>query len=192
MKIAVLSCGALAREVRHICDNGSLAEQLYFVEPLLHLYPAKLREALSEQLGSLQEQYEQTLVVYGQCLPDMEEYLAGYNARRIDGAHCLEMIGGNRFWEITRECPGTYFLIPSWTISFPQAIVKGLQLDKEPRMKNIMFRHYQKVVYFDTLLYGDIDARVREIAEWLELPLEIERLGVDVLRSRMTEAIGQS
>jgi hypothetical protein len=70
--------------------------------------------------------------------------------------------------------------------------VKGLQLDKEPRMKNIMFRHYQKVVYFDTLLYGDIDVRVREIAEWLELPLEIERLGVDVLRSRITEAIGQS
>lgn len=192
VKTAVLSCGALAREVRHICQDGPLSEDLNFVQPLLHLYPAKLRQTLQERLGELQESYDRTLVIYGQCLPDMAEFLAGFNARRIEGAHCLEMIGGDRFWEITKECAGTYFLIPSWTVSFREAIVEGLGLDKEPRMKDIMFRHYKQVVYFDTLLYGNIDARVREIADWLDLPLEIERVGIDVLRTRITEALNEA
>lgn len=190
MKTAVLSCGALAREVRHICKNAPFPEQLFFVEPLLHLYPSKLQETLAEKLQTLQQQYEQILVVYGQCLPDMDRFLADYNAQRVSGAHCLEMIGGDRFWEISKSCPGTYFLIPSWIISFPRAIVEGLRLEQEPRMKEIMFRHYKKVVYFDTLLYGDMDKRVGEIAQWLDLPLEIERVGTDVLHSRMVGALG--
>jgi Protein of unknown function (DUF1638) len=189
LKIAVLSCGALAREVRNICENGPLSEELHFVKPLLHLYPAKLRIKLSEELETLQRAYDRIIVVYGQCLTEMDDFLAGYNAQRIPGEHCLEMIGGQRFWERLKENSGTYFLIPSWTFSFAEAIVEGLQLDKEPRMKQIMFRNYKRVVYFDTLLYGNLDARVQEIADWLELPLEIERTGVDVLRSRLNQAI---
>ena len=59
-------------------------------------------------------------------------------------------------------------------------------------MKDITFRNYKRVVYFDTLLYGNIDARVQGIAEWLELPLEIERTGVDELRNRLNEAIDKA
>lgn len=192
MRIAVLSCGALAREVRYICDNSPLADELYFVKPLLHLYPAKLRDKLSEELSTLKEGYDHSIVVYGQCLPAMDDFLSGYNASRIQGEHCLEMIGGYRFWELLKENSGTYFLIPSWTVNFSEAIVEGLQLDKEPRMKQIMFRNYKKVVYFDTLLYGNIDSRVQEIADWMELPLHIERTGIDVIRSRLTEAVDRA
>ena len=186
-KTAVLSCGALAREVRHICENGPLADELNFVQPLLHLYPAKLRERLSDELTSLSDDHDRIIVVYGQCLPDMDQFLSNYNAYRLPGEHCLEMIGGQRFWELIKEDSGTYFLIPSWTVSFDEAVVEGLQLDKEPRMKQIMFRHYNRIVYFDTLLYGNIDTRVQEIADWLELPLQIERTGVDVLHTRFME-----
>jgi hypothetical protein len=189
LKIGVLSCGALAREVRHICENGPLADELYFVKPLLHLYPVKLRSKLTEELEAMQQSYDHIIAVYGQCLTEMDDFLAAYNAHRIAGEHCLEMIGGQRFWDRLKENSGTYFLIPSWTTSFAEAIVEGLQLDKEPRMKQIMFRNYKRVVYFDTLLYGNIDARVQEIADWLELPLEIERTGVDELRSRLDQAI---
>lgn len=191
MKTAVLSCGALAREVQHICQDGVLSQELFFVQPLLHLEPAKLRHTLTARLTELEKTYERTLVVYGWCLPGMDDFLAQFNARRIQGEHCLEMIGGDRFWKIIRDCPGTYFLIPSWIFSFPEAIVKGLQLDREPRMKEIMFRHYQKIVYFDTLLYGNVDQKVTEIAEYLELPMEIERVGVEVLRSRLVKELGQ-
>lgn len=189
MKIAILSCGALAREVHHICDNGPLVHEQKFVKPLLHLQPDKLRLKLAEELEALQKAYDHTLVVYGQCLKEMDQFLAGYNARRIEGEHCLEMIGGHRFWERFKEDPGTYFLIPSWASTFSEAIVEGLQLDKEPRMKQFVFRNYRRVVYFDTLLYGNIDARIQQIADWLELPLVIERIGVDTLRYRLNQAI---
>lgn len=191
MRTAVLSCGALAREVRHICSEGLLAEELFFVKPLLHLYPARLRDALEARLRELQEAYDRTLVVYGKCLPEMDAFLARFGAQRLPGEHCLEMIGGEHFWTALRENAGTYFLIPSWTVNFDEAIVSGLQLDREPRMKAIMFRHYTQLVYFDTLLYGDLDERVQEIAAYLELPLRIERSGVDVLRSRLTRALEQ-
>jgi hypothetical protein len=189
LNIAVLSCGALAREVRHICEKGPLASELVFVKPLLHLYPDKLRSKLSEELEVLKENYDHTLVVYGQCLPEMDKFLKPYNGLRVPGEHCLEMIGGQRFWELLKENSGTYFLIPSWINSFSEAIVEGLQLDKEPRMKKIMFRNYKRAVYFDTLLYGDMDQRVQEIADWLELPLETERIGVEVLHSRFNKTL---
>ena len=189
MEIAVLSCGALAREVRDICENGPLADKLTFVKPLLHLYPEKLRSKLSEELERLSENYDHTLVVYGQCLAGMDEFLKAYNGLRVPGEHCLEIIGGQRFWELLKENSGTYFLIPSWIHSFSEAIVEGLQLDKEPRMKQIMFRNYKRVVYFDTLLYGNIDERVQEVADWLELPLQIERTGLEVLRSRFNQTL---
>jgi len=191
LKVAILSCGALAREVRHICETGGWQEELFFIPPLLHLYPARLRAALAERLSELQIGYDRTLVVYGQCMSDMDTFLAGFDARRIQGEHCLEMIGGDRFWSALEECPGTYFLIPSWTVSFDTAITEGLGLDKEPRMKEVMFRHYRQVVYFDTLLYGDIDDRVREIAAFLDLPLRIERVGVETLRDRLGAALAK-
>ncbi len=187
-----MSCGALAREVRYICENGPLSEELHFVAPLLHLQPARLRAKLSDELAALKQTYDRTIVVYGQCLTEMDDFLAAYNARRVQGEHCLEMIGGKRFWERLKESSGTYFLIPSWTASFSEAIVEGLQLDKEPRMKQIVFRNYKRVVYFDTLLYGNMDTRVQEIADWLELPLEIERTGVNELRSRLNEAVDKA
>lgn len=189
MKIAILSCGALAREVHHICQNGPLANELKFVKPLLHLQPDKLRLKLAEELEALRKTYDHTLVVYGQCLNDMDDFLASYNAHRIQGEHCLEMVGGHRFWERLKENSGTYFLIPSWASTFSEAIVEGLQLDKDPRMKQFMFRNYRRVVYFDTLMYGDIDARIQQIADWLELPLVIERIGVETLRYRLNQAI---
>lgn len=189
MKIAVLSCGALAREVRHICQSEQWPHKLSFVSPLLHLYPAKLRAALADRLSALQYSFDRTLVVYGQCLPDMDGFLAPFNAYRVRGEHCLEMVGGERFWTIIAECPGTYFLIPSWTHSFDSAIVVGLGLDKEPRMKELMFRNYRQIVYFDTLLYGDLDHKVTEIAAFLNLPLRIERVGVEALHARLAEAL---
>jgi hypothetical protein len=192
LKVAILSCGALAREVRHICETGGWQEELFFVPPLLHLHPARLRAALAERLSDLQTRYDRTLVVYGQCMPDIDAFLAGFNAHRVQGEHCLEMVGGERFWSALEECSGTYFLIPSWTVSFDTAITEGLGLDKEPRMKEVVFRHYRQVVYFDTLLYGDIDDRVREISAFLDLPLRIERVGVETLRDRLGAALARS
>ena len=104
--------------------------ELHFVKPLLHLYPGKLRSKLSEELEALKPVYDRIIVIYGQCLPEMDDFLAEYNAQRIEGEHCLEMIGGQRFWECLKENSGTYFLIPSWVARSLRLLYKGCSLIK--------------------------------------------------------------
>jgi len=121
----------------------------------------------------------------------MAAFLGQFNARRIRGEHCLEMVGGDRFWATIRECPGTYFLIPSWVVSFDAAMISGLGLGRDERLKKAMFRNYKQIVYFDTQVYNDSDGRAREIAAFLNLPLQVERVGLGALRGRLAEALIQ-
>ena len=54
-------------------------------------------------------------------------------------------------------------------------------------MKSLMFQNYTQVVYFDTLIYGDIDNRGKTIADYLNLPLRIERVGLTNILERIEE-----
>jgi len=54
-------------------------------------------------------------------------------------------------------------------------------------MKSLMFQNYTQVVYFDTLIYGDIDSRAKTIADYLNLPLRIERVGLTNILERIEE-----
>jgi len=162
-------------------------DTLVFVPPSQHLDPARLRAELVRRLSRMQKQYEQILVAFGRCLPDMDQILARFNAKRIRGEHCLEIAGGQLFWQIIRESPGTYFLIPSWCFTFKKMTIKGLHLEENPVMKSLMFRNYTQVVYFDTLIYGNIDSRAKAVADYLNLPLRIERVGLTNILGRIEE-----
>ena len=54
-------------------------------------------------------------------------------------------------------------------------------------MKSLMFQNYTQVVYFDTLIYGEIDSRAKTIADYLNLPLRIERVGLTNILERIEE-----
>ena len=54
-------------------------------------------------------------------------------------------------------------------------------------MKSLMFQNYTQVVYFDTLIYGEIDSRAKTIADYLNLPLRIERVGLPNILERIEE-----
>ena len=174
LKRVILSCGALAKELRHITSHQASMDALVFVPPSQHLDPTRLRTELVRRLTLLQKKYEQIFVLFGLCFPDMDQILARFDAKRIRGEHCLEIAGGQLFWRIMKESPGSYFLIPSWCFNFRKMTVKGLCLEEIPAMKSLMFQNYTQVVYFDTLIYGDIDSRAKTIADYLNLPLRID------------------
>ncbi len=54
-------------------------------------------------------------------------------------------------------------------------------------MKSLMFQNYTQVVCFDPLIYGDIDNRGKTIADYLNLPLRIERVGLTNILERIEE-----
>lgn len=191
-KTVILTCSAFEKELRHICGD----QEIVLLPSFLHIYPAKLRKALTRSLHTLKKEYQRIVVVYGCCLPDMDQFLSdlslsGLDIQRISGEHCLEIIGGDAFWKKIKEIPGTYFLTPGYAKSFRQGMIEGMGLDKNPRMKEILIRNYKRVVYFDTLVYGDMDATVQDIADYLGLPLHIERVGLSSFKQRLNEVLQQ-
>ncbi len=74
MKRVILSCGALAKELRHLTSHQASMDALVFVPPSQHLDPTRLRTELVRRLTLLKKKYEQIFVVFGLCLPDMDQY----------------------------------------------------------------------------------------------------------------------
>ncbi len=183
--IAILSCGVFEKELRRVIGDRDIK----LLPPYLHLYSAKLREALSRVLCELKKEYEKIVVVYGRCMPDIDQFLMEFDAKRIKGEHCLEIIGGDTFWKSINEVPGTYFLTPGYARSFREGMIEGMQLDKTPRIKDVLFRNYKRIVYLDSQVYGDMDDTARFIANYLGLPLHIERVGIFSFQNRLNEVM---
>lgn len=188
MTTALIICGALAREVLDICARHEWDAEVFGVPALDHMYPERIAPDVEKRLQELQEQYERVIVVYGDCgsRGALDEVLARYGVERIAGPHCYEMYGGARFHELMDEEPGTFFLTDFLTRGFRGTVIKGLGLDRLPELKETYFANYRRVVYLVQKEDPALLEKAREIAAYLELPLEIRVTGYNLLEERLT------
>jgi len=107
-------------------------DALVFVPPSQHLDPTRLRTELVRRLTLLKKKYEQIFVLFGLCFPDMDQILARFDAKRIRGEHCLEIAGGQLFWRIMKESPGSYFLIPKLVLQLQEDDRQRIMLRGNP------------------------------------------------------------
>lgn len=182
----VIACAALGREVRAIAARRGWRVDLVSVDAALHLVPSRIEKAVEARLEETAGRYRRTVVVYGHCGAfGLDEVVARYGAVRTVGPHCYEMYGGERFAELVREDPGTYiltdFLIRAWN----RLVVQGLKIDQHPKLRLLLFHRYHRLVYFPQERDPALVEKAREIADWLELPLQIEEPGYGHLEARL-------
>jgi hypothetical protein len=185
---ALITCGALGREVKDIVDRRGWDVDIYGVSALLHLYPSRIVDELREKLHALRPRYEKLVVVYGDCgtTGKLEPLLEEVGAVRLRGPHCYEMYAGQeRFREITDRRPGTFFLTDWLVRNFDRAVVRGLGLDREPDLRSMLFGNYEAVLNLRQVPNPRLADRAREIAEYLGLPLEINDVGLGELEDRL-------
>jgi hypothetical protein len=189
---ALVICGALGREVKDIVDRRGWDVDIYGVSALLHLYPSRIVDELREKLHDLRPRYEKLVVVYGDCGTSgkLEPLLEEVGAARLRGPHCYEMFAGEeRFAEVSERRPGTFFLTDWLVRNFDRAVVRGLGLDRYPELKAMLFGNYEAVLYLRQVPNPRLATEAQRIAGYLELPLEIEDVGLGELEERLAELV---
>lgn len=190
---ALIICGALGREVKDIVRRHEWDVDIYGLSAYLHLYPGRIVEELRMRLAELRPRYTKLVVVYGECgtTGNLEPVLEEFGAARLRGPHCYEMFAGEeRFRKIADERPGTFFLTDWLVRNFDRAVVKGLGLDRHPELKTMLFGNYEALLFLRQVPNPRLAEKAEEIARYLELPLEIQDVGLGELEERLAAVVG--
>lgn len=189
MSVALIVCGALAREVRGIVQRYAWDARLFGISAAHHQRPARIAQAVETKLLEVRNQYDRVIVVYGDCgtYGVLDHLLDRYGIERISGPHCYEMFAGADFDEFLVEEPGTYFLTDFMVRTFKGTILKGMGLDRYPELRADYFRHYRRIVYLTQQPEAHLMEQAAGIADDLQLPLNVHIAGCGSLETRLVE-----
>lgn len=187
MSVALIVCGALAREVLALRDRHSWDAEVLGVAALLHNEPDRIPAAVRSQIKAARVKHSHVFVVYGDCGTGglLDQMLAAEGVERVPGPHCYEMYADRSFDAMTAAEPGTFFLTDYLVESFDHLVLEGLGLDQHPELRDDYFGNYTRVVYLAQLEDDRLRARARWAAAELGLPLEIRSVGYGGLETRL-------
>ena len=190
--VALLICGALGTEVKAIVDARGWDVDIYGVPAMQHFYPKRIVASVERRLTELSARYRQVVVVYGDCgtAGALEPVLVKHGALRVRGPHCYEMFAGAATFEhLVDEQPATFFLTDWLVRNFERAVVRGLGLDRYPDLKAIYFRNYEGLLYLVQFPSDALLEKAREIAQYLQLPLQVRVVGLGELEARLASLV---
>jgi hypothetical protein len=185
--VALLLCGALARETIALVERHRWQVELFGISALDHLYPERIAPDVERRLRELIPRFWRVIVLFGDCgtAGRLDTVLQRYNVPRISGPHCYEMYGGQATEQLLQEQPGTFFLTDFLVRSFNGAVRRGLGLDRFPELRELYFGNYTRIVYLMQREDADLQARAAAIASELHLPLELRSTGYGLLEQRL-------
>ncbi len=189
--LAILACGALAREVREIAWARGWDVDLHTAPALHHLSPKRIAPDVDRRLRELEQRYERVVVVYGDCGTGgaLDAVLEAHGVERTPGPHCYEMLGGRAALDALRERPGTFFLTDWLVRNWDRAVVEGLGVGRFPFLRGPYFDHVTHVRYLRHERDPALTERARAIAEFLGCPLEVVDAGLGELEGRLTDLV---
>ena len=189
--LALVVCGALAREVRGIAARRGWDADLFTIPALDHLSPRRIVEDVERELAELDGRYGRVVVVYGDCgtFGALDRVLERYGAVRTEGPHCYEMYGGAELAAEADRRLSTFFLTDWLVRNWERAVVDGLGIGRFPFLRNTYFDHITEVLYLRQSPEPSLEAKAREIAADLGVPLEIRDVGLGDLERRVIELV---
>ncbi|MGB5294821.1 MAG: DUF1638 domain-containing protein [Thermoanaerobaculia bacterium] len=189
--LALVVCGALMREVQKVATSQGWSVDFFGVPARHHTQPPQILEAVVSMLDRIQRQYEKVVVVYGDCgtAGALDRLLEKRGVSRIPGPHCYEMYAGASYGAITQDCVGTYFvtdyLVRNWEAT--------VMADTDPKWRDsytaTMFAGFEKLVYLQQEPSEELELKAREIANSVNLPLEIQSMALGDLGERLIQVV---
>jgi hypothetical protein len=99
------------------------------------------------------------------------------------------MFAGEDFDRIADDRPATFFLTDWLVRNFERAVVRGLGIDRYPELKPVYFHNYTDLLYLAQFPDDRLLAKAAEIGEYLGLPLEVRRVGLGQLETRLAALV---
>ncbi len=186
-KTIFIACSALGKEVRAIIRKHGWKADFRAIDARHHLRPANIEREVAARLEETDGAYERRVVVYGQCgAHNLDRIIAQHEgAVRPVGPHCYEMYGGDDFRRAVLEEPGTYILTDYLVQVWDKFIVRGLKIDKHPKLAELMFGHYKRMLYYSQERDERLVAKACAIADSLGLILVVRHVGYGDLERRL-------
>lgn len=188
MTTGLITCGALGREVSDIIKKHGWDAQVIGIPAVDHVFPDRIAPDVEKRIIELCQQFERLIVVFGDCgsRGELDKLLSRYpDIERIAGPHCYEMYGGELFNQLLEEEPGTYILTDFMVRTFQGLILKSMGLYRYPQLKGEYFKNYKRVVYLAQSQDPKLVEKVRAVAQYLALPLEVRHTGYGLLEKRL-------
>lgn len=193
MRVAIVLCGALGREVMAIARKHGWEVTFHGIDAQAHMRPERIAPLVERKLIELIPQVDRVVVVYGDCGSGgaLDEVLARYNVPRLTGPHCYAWYGGASFVTLMEEEPGTFFLTDFLLRGFDGLVWKGLGLDRYPQLKDDYFANYKRLVYLAQRDDDGLIERAREVSARLNLPLEVRHTGYGDLETQLVKMMNE-
>lgn len=190
-RVAFLACGAVALDTAALVQSHGWDADVHGISSDLHMTPLDIAPAVEAKLADLTKRYERVIVVYGDCGTGgrLDKVLERYPAVRPAGFHCFQWYAGDLYKRFEDDI-GIYFLTDWLVTNWDRAVIKGLGLDRFPWLRSTYFDNITRILFVRQHPDPDREAKAREIAEWMERPLEIHDLGIgplDALLSPLME-----
>lgn len=188
MKIGIIACGAIVREVVAVAERLGWEYELTAVPAQLHNRPERIAPAVEKRLDEWAGRFDRILVGYGDCGSGgaLDALLERYpHALRIPGPHCYDFYGGETFRRQAQEHPGTFYLTDFLARHFDGLVIEELGLDRFPQLRDAYFGNYKEVLYLRQLPDQNESERARRAAERLGLDYREADTGLAELEERL-------
>ncbi len=202
--IAVVSCGTLSPELRHLKGTGFLdARHIFYTTPGLHETPRELETQLLQRVEKARDKADKVIVVYGGkfCYVNADEPTRTMKTMiaelapgvaRVQATHCVDMLVSEEERErIAQEMAGgekVWWMTPGW-IKFRHHVFKGW--DKGLANENFP-RHTGGAIVLDGIGYMDRymaehPEELLEYSDWMGIPIQPYSITLGRLKSLLSD-----
>lgn len=194
MKIGIIACGAIVREMIAIAKRQQWDFELTAVPAQLHNRPERIAPAVAERLDEWAHRFDLILLGYADCGTGgaLDALIARYDhVVRIAGPHCYEFYGGAAFEQQNDEYLGTFYLTDFLAHHFDSLVWKGLGIDRHPELLPMYFGNYTHLMYLQQQPEQDESARAQAAAEKMGLQYVYVNTGLDELEQRLVALVNE-
>jgi hypothetical protein len=192
MKIGIIACGAIVREMIAIANRQGWDYELTAVPAQLHNRPERIAPAVAERLDEWADRFDLILLGYADCGTGgaLDALIERYpHVVRISGPHCYEFYGGAAFDQQNEAHLGTFYLTDFLAHHFDSLVWKGLGLDRHPELLQLYFGNYTHLMYLQQLPDHAERARAQAAAAKLGLQYVEVNPGLAELEQRLVAIV---
>ncbi len=189
----LIACGALAREILALqAANGWSHMELVCLPAKLHLTPDQIPDAVEAEVRA-REGYDRIFVVYADCGTGglLQARCEALGVEMIPGPHCYSFFDGNATFAGRGDAEMRAFYLTDFLVrQFDAFVWRPMGLDRHPELRDMLFGHYETLIYLAQTEDTELDRLAEEAAGRLGLAYKRRFTGYGDLATELARAAG--